>query len=129
MVTIFSTVRDELDLSLMLATEWYTVPMSYFNKKKVAGYRTGASIIVCYLDNNVILAVLSTIHMGAVRCHITVPRKIFDCQSISMCNELRSDVSRAKKMPVSGQGSPSREIRKIAMIWYPAGARSMKDAI
>jgi len=37
----------------------------------MAGYRTEASIIGCYLSNNVIVArVLSTVHMGAVRCHV-----------------------------------------------------------
>lgn len=40
----------------------------------------GASIIDCYLGNNVILArILSIVHMGAVRCHvptITVPENV-----------------------------------------------------
>lgn len=89
--------------------------MIYFNKK-VTGYRTGASIIGCYLGNNVILALLSTVHMGAVCCQVTVPRKMFNCQFLhpTRCS---SDVSLAEKMYPDFGKFRIRVLRVVKLKW------------
>lgn len=113
-----------------VASEWHAIPTIYFNKKKKAGYRTGTSIIGCYLGNNVILArVLSTVHVGAVRSHVTVPWKIFINQ-FPCATSCISDVSHTEKMhrlrpEFLEPWNWNKE--QIAMILYPAKARMMKD--